>query len=102
MAIYKCEKCGYSTRVLQNIKKHLKKINPCKNEIIILNKASLEQDDNNEEIDEEDKKNETDELRNIISDLQSKNKRQDDILTELQLKPTHNPTVWKNSFNICN
>lgn len=38
MPIYVCEKCDYKAKTKQLIKKHINKINPCSNQIIIVSK----------------------------------------------------------------
>lgn len=35
MPIYKCNKCEYTTKVKQNLTKHINKKSPCKTELIV-------------------------------------------------------------------
>jgi glutaredoxin len=38
MPIYVCEKCDYKAKTKQLIKRHINKINPCSNQIIIVSR----------------------------------------------------------------
>jgi len=40
--IFRCEKCNYQTKHKSHFGKHINKLNPCSNEIIIHNKQSWE------------------------------------------------------------
>jgi len=42
MPIFACENCDYTAKTKQLIKKHINKINPCSNQIIIVNKYNIE------------------------------------------------------------
>jgi hypothetical protein len=38
MPIYVCEKCGYFTQKKHHMTQHMKKINPCSKQIIMVNR----------------------------------------------------------------
>lgn len=40
--IFKCEKCNYQTKHKSHFNKHLNKLNPCSNEVVVFNKNSWE------------------------------------------------------------
>ena len=42
MPIYKCEKCEYQTKIKRLMNNHLNKMNPCKTEIVLMSKKSIE------------------------------------------------------------
>lgn len=45
MPFFACENCDYSTQHKQYIIKHINKKNPCKNQIIMVNKNDIENKD---------------------------------------------------------
>ncbi len=44
MPIYKCNKCEYTTKVKQNLTKHINKKSPCKTELIIYDISNNDND----------------------------------------------------------
>jgi predicted transcriptional regulator len=44
MPIYKCNKCEYTTKVKQNLNKHVNKKSPCKTELIIYDVSNNDND----------------------------------------------------------
>jgi hypothetical protein len=53
MTIYKCNNCAYTTKVKQNLTKHINKKNPCKTKIVYGNELKEQinnKTDNNEMI----------------------------------------------------
>jgi Mg2+ and Co2+ transporter CorA len=87
MPIYKCNKCEYTTKVKQNLTKHINKKSPCKTELIIYDISNNDNDNEpiaigsieehllevNEEL--EKVKNEKLELLNQITELREKCKK---------------------------
>lgn len=67
MAIHKCPKCDYTTKTKQNIIKHLNKLTPCKNEVIVY-----------------EEKNSKEELLNKIIELEYENDLLQDKIIELE------------------
>ncbi len=89
MPIYKCNKCEYTTKVKQNLTKHVNKKSPCKTELIIYDVINNDNDNENDnetigsieehllEVNEELEKvkNEKLELLNQITELREKCKK---------------------------
>lgn len=50
--IYTCGKCGYKTKQKSHFDKHINKINPCSNEVVVFDKNSWDKTNANKKISE--------------------------------------------------